>query len=46
MRKKLLDEPFTKARKRQTKKRPRMNIHGRSLLIKNPHAGKKLTAKK
>lgn len=46
MRKKLLDELLTKARKRQDKKRPRMRVHSRSLLVKNPRAGKKLAAKK
>jgi len=45
MRKIILDEPATKAKKRELKKRPRMKIHGRSLLTNKPHAGKKLTTK-
>jgi hypothetical protein len=42
MRKKLLDEYATKAKKRETKKRPRMQVHGRSLKVSAQHAGKKL----
>ena len=45
MRKKLLEEYPTKAKKRDIKKRPRMNIHGRSLVLGSKHAGKKLTTK-
>ena len=45
MRKKLTDEFATKAKKRELKKRPRMQVHGRSLLIVSKHAGKKLTTK-
>lgn len=46
MRKKILEEYLTKAKKRELKKRPRMRVHGRSLLISQKHAGKKLTSKK
>jgi len=45
MKKKLVDDFITKAKKRELKKRPRMKIHGRSLLTNKPHAGKKLTAR-
>jgi hypothetical protein len=44
MRKKIVDEPFTKAKKRDIKKRPRMKLHGATLKRPNPHAGKKLSA--
>ena len=46
MKKPILDEYPTKAKKREIKKRPRMKIHGAALRLKNPHAGKKLAAKK
>jgi hypothetical protein len=45
MKKKLLDEYSTKAKKREIKKRPRMKVHGKSLIKPNPHAGKKLATK-
>lgn len=45
MRKKLADEPLTKAKKRELKKRPRMRVHGRSLLLPAKHAGKKLSSR-
>ncbi|MFA5990644.1 MAG: hypothetical protein WC794_00150 [Candidatus Doudnabacteria bacterium] len=45
MRKIIVNEPVTKAKKREIKKRPRMQIHGRSLLTNKPHAGKKLTSR-
>ncbi len=40
--KKIGDEPLTKAKKREIKKRPRMKVHGSSLRKSNPHSGKKL----
>jgi len=43
MRKKLSEEYITKATKREIKKRPRMDMHSRSLRASTPHAGKKLT---
>lgn len=46
MRKKIFDEPLTKAKKRDIKKRLRMQIHGRSLKLPTSHAGGKLTKKK
>jgi hypothetical protein len=45
MRKKLGDEFATKAKKREIKKRPRMNMHGASLKRDNSHAGRKITGK-
>lgn len=45
MRKIIIGEPPTKAKKREIKKRPRMRVHGRSLLVQKSHAGKKLTVK-
>jgi hypothetical protein len=45
MRKKISEEYLTKAKKREIKKRPRMQIHSRSLILGSKHAGKKLTAK-
>ena len=45
MRKIIFDEPATKAKKREIKKRPRMKLHGRSLLVQKSHAGKKLSSK-
>ena len=44
MRKKIIDEFPTKAKKREVKKRPRMSMHGRALLLAKKHAGKKLAA--
>lgn len=41
--KKNFDEHLTKSHKREIKKRPRMKMHGRSLLLPAKHAGKKLT---
>jgi len=41
--KKIADEPLTKAKKREIKKRPRMKVHGRSLKLSKSHAGKKLS---
>ena len=45
MRKKILNEPYTKAKKREIKKRPRMPMHGRALKLVTPHAGKAVTKK-
>lgn len=45
MRKKLIDEIATKAKKREIKKRPRMRVHGASLKKMIAHAGKKITAR-
>jgi hypothetical protein len=45
MRKIIVNEPITKAKKREIKKRPRMQIHGRSLLINQKHAGKKISSR-
>lgn len=45
MRKKVFDELVTKAKKREVKKRPRMNMHGKSLLKSTPHGGKSLTSR-
>jgi hypothetical protein len=42
MRKKILDDFASKAKKREIKKRPRMNIHGKGLLQQKQHLGKKL----
>lgn len=42
MKKRILEDYPTKAKKRELKKRPRMQIHGRSLLLVNKHEGKKL----
>ncbi len=42
MRKKLIDEWPSKAKKREIKKRPRMSVHGASLKKTLAHAGKKL----
>ncbi len=39
------EEDGTKAKKREIKKRPRMKMHGRSLLKQNKFAGNKLTKK-
>jgi hypothetical protein len=46
MKKRILDEYLTKAKKREQKKRPRMRVHSRSLILQTKHAGKKLTTKK
>lgn len=43
MKKRILDEYPTKAKKRDLKKRPRMRVHGQSLKISRAHAGKKIT---
>jgi hypothetical protein len=45
MRKKLADEFATKAKKREIKKRRRMQMHGAGLKKIAAHAGKKLTAR-
>ncbi len=45
MNKRIADDIPTKAKKRELKKRPRMTVHGRSLLKPNLHAGKKITKK-
>ncbi|MCL5666637.1 MAG: hypothetical protein M1383_02605 [Patescibacteria group bacterium] len=45
MRKKIFDEAVTKAKRRELKKRPRMKMHGRSLLRNGAHAGKKLASR-
>jgi hypothetical protein len=44
--KKKLDNLLTKAEKRDTKKRPRMQMHGAALRKTNEYAGKKLATKK
>lgn len=46
MKKRILDDFITKAKKREIKKRPRMRVHGRSLILQTQHAGKKLLKKK
>jgi hypothetical protein len=46
MRKKITDAYPTKAIKREMKKRPRMQVHSRSLLAGSKHAGKKIASKK
>ena len=46
MRKKLLDEPHTKAKKRELKKRPRMSVHARSLKTTALHSGKAIIKKR
>lgn len=46
MHKKIFDEPATKAKRREIKKRLRMRVHGRSLILDSKHAGKKLATKK
>ena len=45
MRKKIIDEFATKAKKREIKKRLRMQVHGASLKKMIAHAGKKITAR-
>jgi hypothetical protein len=45
MRKKIQEDFITKAKKREIKKRPRMPIHGRSLLLPGKHAGKKIASR-
>jgi hypothetical protein len=45
MKKSIIGEYPTKAKKREIKKRPRMKVHGLSLKKNNPHAGKKLVSK-
>ena len=45
MRKKITEEYLTKAKKREIKKRPRMRVHGASLLVDSKHAGRKLAAR-
>jgi len=45
MKKKILDDHRTKAKKREIKKRPRIKMHGAHLKRSGPHAGKKLIAK-
>lgn len=42
MRKKIIDDIVTKAQKRAQKNRPRMKMHGKSLITSKRHAGKKL----
>ena len=44
MRKKIIDEFATKAKKREIKMRPRMAMHGASVKKLVAHAGKKTTA--
>ncbi len=46
VRKKTTDEIPTKAAKRQQKRRPRMRVHGASLKKAQPHAGRKLAARR
>lgn len=46
MKKRIFDEFATKAKRREIKKRPRMRIHGRSLILQTEYAGKKLVKKK
>ena len=43
MRKKIVEEYITKAKKREIKKRPRMKVHGRSLKV-SAHGGGRITA--
>jgi hypothetical protein len=45
MRKKIHDDFATKAKRREIKKRPRMQVHGASLKKPLPHAGKKLVTR-
>jgi len=45
MRKKTLDEPVTKAKRREIRKRPRQKMHGASLRRPSPYAGGKLFKK-
>jgi hypothetical protein len=42
MRKKILDDFISKAKKREIKKRPRMKVYGKGLILSQTHAGKKL----
>lgn len=42
MRKRITEEYVTKAKKREIKKRPRMQIHGRSLILGGKNEGKKI----
>ncbi len=44
MKKQILDDIATKAKKREIKKRLRMRVHGKALLKPSRHAGKKLTS--
>ena len=44
MQKRFKDELPTKAKKREIKKRPRMQIHGKSLKLNGAHAGKKISS--
>lgn len=46
MKKNIVDEHITKAKKREIKKRPRMKVHGRSLTLNSRHSGKKLASLK
>ncbi len=43
MRKKIFDEVPTKSKKREIKKRPRMQVHSRSLILGSKYSGKALT---
>jgi len=46
MRNRTLSEPKLKAEKREIKKRPRMHVHGRSLLKTTKYSGEKLAKRK
>ena len=45
MRKRIHDEFPSKAKKREIKNRPRMKVHGKSLLLNQKHAGKKISSR-
>lgn len=45
MRKQPTEDYPTKAKKREIKKRPRMNMHGAALRVQKTHSGKKLTSR-
>lgn len=42
MRKKILDDIITKAKKRELKNRLKMKLHGKALLLPGKHRGNKL----
>jgi len=45
MRKKIIETYASKAQKREIKKRPRMKMHGKSLLTLKTYAGKKIASR-
>jgi hypothetical protein len=45
MKKRIVEEYITKAKKREIKKRPRMVVHARSLITLAKHAGKKISSR-